>query len=402
MSRILFVDDEPLILNSLELRLRRRRPEWEVHFASCGADAEAMLHDVEFDVVVTDMRMPGMDGATLLAIVRRMQPEAFRIVLSAHMGRDTQLRALPVTHRFLSKPCVPDELERVIQQALYLRDRLGNPALHRMVGEVRQLPSPPRTFEEISTLMVDPRVGLKQIAAVVNKDPAIAARLLHVANSAFFGIRRQIRTSVEALNWLGVDLVRKLVISSELSRKFRGADPALLDQVQSHALLAARISSRLVDARLSSVVSTGALLHRVGLLVLAAAQPELLQDVEAMERDGMGRAEAERAVFGFTHADVGGHLLNLWGLPLDIVETVANHLEPPAPTVQGQLDATGAVHVGSQLATAAIRMGSAYVQPADVNLLPAYIAAAGIEPKLRDWCLAAHHHHLEMRAAASI
>jgi HD-like signal output (HDOD) protein len=401
MSRILFVDDERLILTSLEKKLRRRRPDWEADFASSGAEAEVLLGEHEYDVVVSDMRMPGMDGATLLAIVRQQQPECFRVVLSANMGRDTQLRALPFTHRFLTKPCMWDELEGVIQQAIELRARFGNPSLHRLVGEVRQLPSPPRFFAQVSRMMADPRVSMKQVARVVDRDPAIAARLLHVANSAFFGIRRQIRTSVEALNWLGVDLVRKLVLSSELNRKLKSVDPAFLDSVQSHALLTARISSRMVDPKQSSVAATVALLHRVGQLVLVASRKDELAEVEARVKNGESRGDAERAVLGFTHADVGGHLLNLWGLPLDIVQGVTNHLEPPVALLGGKLSVPQVIHISSRLATAAVRRGSHYVEPRDVGLDPELVDALGIDEQLRDWCLAAHHHHLDMQAEAS-
>ena len=254
MPRILFVDDEPMILNSMRMRLGRRRPEWDCVYVESGAEALAALTEGPVDVVVTDMRMPGMDGGTLLGIVRERYPHTFRMVLSGQMNRDAQLRALPVTHRFLVKPCLPAQLEAHISAALEMHQRLDNPALADLIGGIRQLPSSPMLYAELTRMIADPNVGVAQISRVVERDAGITARLLHVANSAFFGVRRQIRTTLEAINWLGVDLVRKLVLSCELGQLAAQADlPArLIDDLQTHAILTARIGPRaMLDLRLA-------------------------------------------------------------------------------------------------------------------------------------------------------
>lgn len=404
MSRVLFVDDEPLILSSLRTRLRRKRPEWDTEFASSGQEALDLMEMAPFDVIVSDMRMPGMDGAQLLSIVRERRPETFRIVLSAQMSRETQLRALPFTHRFLSKPCLPQDIEATIAGALELKDRFANPNLGRVVCAVRRLPSPPQTYQEITELMSDPRVGLARVARAVDKDPAVAARLLHVANSAFFGVRREIRTSIEALNWLGVDLVRKLVLSSELARKF--ADPpapsaAILARVQRHALLTARIASRLVPERQAGTAASAALLHKVGVLVLAAACPQELERAEAVQREGRRAGDAERQVFGYSHAEVGAYLLNLWGLPLEIVEAVADHLSPRATDAGPTLGITGAVHLASELARSAIRRLPYYPDPASIEVDASFLDRAGLGPRMNELCLQAHHQALDMQEGAA-
>ena len=312
MNRILFVDDEPMILNSMRMRLSRRRPEWTCVYLESAIDALQALEAGPVDVVVTDMRMPGMDGATLLSIVRERYPHTFRIVLSGQMNRDAQLRALPVTHRFLAKPCPPAELEAHIEAALDVHRRLDNPQLADLIGGSRQLPSSPALYTELTRLIADPNVGVAQIARLVDRDPGVAARLLHVANSAFFGVRRQIRTTLEAINWLGVDLVRKLVLSCELGT-IVGQAPSMrrkVEDLHGQAILTARIASRLVSPEISGAAATAALLHNVGQLIFALGPTERQAEVERLVDNGMPELRAQEQVYGCTYATAGAFLLN--------------------------------------------------------------------------------------------
>jgi HD-like signal output (HDOD) protein/ActR/RegA family two-component response regulator len=398
MPRILFVDDEPMILNSMRMRLGRRRPEWDCVYVESGAEALAALTEGPVDVVVTDMRMPGMDGGTLLGIVRERYPHTFRMVLSGQMNRDAQLRALPVTHRFLVKPCLPAQLEAHISAALEMHQRLDNPALADLIGGIRQLPSSPMLYAELTRMIADPNVGVAQISRVVERDAGITARLLHVANSAFFGVRRQIRTTLEAINWLGVDLVRKLVLSCELGQLAAQADlPArLIDDLQSHAILTARIASRLVRPELTGTVATAALLHNVGKLIFALAPAEMRARYELATAAGQTELRAQRFAFGCDYPTAGAFLLNYWGLPLDIVQAVALHCEPNAAETAEGIDAPGAVHVASNLAIAAARFDPHTPPLSHTGVDLAYLETAGLSARLSEWCVLARGQRIAM------
>ncbi|MBT6488866.1 MAG: response regulator, partial [Deltaproteobacteria bacterium] len=98
--KILFVDDEPLILEGLQNLLRRFRKKWAMSFA-VGADEALEKLDIEtFDIVITDMRMPGLSGAELLKRVRETHPGTARIMLSGYSEEETILQALPVAHQY--------------------------------------------------------------------------------------------------------------------------------------------------------------------------------------------------------------------------------------------------------------------------------------------------------------
>src|SRR6266545_6839404 len=113
-KRILFVDDEPAILKGLQNLLFRDRPRWEMVFANSGELAVRELAKAPFDVVVSDIRMPGMDGATLLNHVKDRYPTTARIMLSGHAEREAIVRALPALQQLLSKPCNAQTLRRAI------------------------------------------------------------------------------------------------------------------------------------------------------------------------------------------------------------------------------------------------------------------------------------------------
>ncbi len=130
--RILFVDDEPMLLDAMRRLLRAKRPAWEVACAASGERALALLDAGSFDVVVSDMRMPGLDGASLLRLVRERQPQALRIVLSGFADEEASFRAAGVAHQCVAKPCSIASLEEVFQQA---------EALHLVLCDTEAWPS---------------------------------------------------------------------------------------------------------------------------------------------------------------------------------------------------------------------------------------------------------------------
>jgi YesN/AraC family two-component response regulator len=102
---ILLVDDEPAIVGALVRRFRKFRAEWTVLTAPGGHAALEVLAVTSVDVVVTDMRMAGMDGLALLEHVRTLQPNALRIVLSGQMADENAAGTRHLAHYRLDKPC---------------------------------------------------------------------------------------------------------------------------------------------------------------------------------------------------------------------------------------------------------------------------------------------------------
>jgi len=165
--RLLFVDDEPAVLEAIATNLRRG---FEVVTATSGADGlEYLRAESDFAVVVSDMRMPKMDGATFLAHAREDAPDAVRILLTGHSDLDATIKA--VNHgqifRFLTKPCPRDTLRGAIDSAV---------AHHRLITGERVLLE--QTLRGSVKMLVD---------------------ILAITSPAAFGRANLIRTRVLAL-----------------------------------------------------------------------------------------------------------------------------------------------------------------------------------------------------------
>src|SRR5262245_4158883 len=166
MKRILFVDDDQSILDGLRNLLWKYRREMKMAFALGGEDALGQLAKGPFDVIVSDMRMPGMDGATLLQKVKEEYPDVVRIVLSGHAEQEAIFRALPIAHQFLSKPCDADKLCNVIESACRLHTLLNDESVRKAVGKIEKLPSLETTYHELSQAMLRSDASAQTVARI--------------------------------------------------------------------------------------------------------------------------------------------------------------------------------------------------------------------------------------------
>ena len=338
MTRILFVDDDPAVLQGLGRMVRSLRTEWQLAFATSGRQALEILAGERFDVIVTDMRMPGMDGAELLTEVMRRHPHMVRIVLSGQAEQATILRSIGSTHQYLWKPCDPETLQQTLVRACSLRGMLADDTLKRLVSQLAALPSPPALYLAVLEECRSARASVLRIAEIVAQDVAMSAKILQLVNSAFFGRRRRVTSPLQAVQLLGLNTVKALMLSAHVFSEFRGTVRAaeFVDRLHEHSLVAsacARLIAAAERCREEVVddAAVGALLHDTGELILAANFPDRHESALSLAAvKGVAVAEAEVEVFGATHAAVGAYLLGLWALPDAVVEAVAFHDAPGA------------------------------------------------------------------------
>src|SRR4051812_29140875 len=213
MKRILFVDDEPNILDGLRDLLRKYRHKMEMVFATSGDAALAELREGRFDALVSDMRMPRMDGATLLQKVKEEYPDVIRIILSGQAERNSVFMALPVCHQFLAKPCDAETLCNVIERSCRLRDLLTDQSLRKQIGGIEKLPSLPTVYRQLMEAMARPDVSAGKLAQIIEQDSAMSAKILQLVNSACFGATRSISRIDHAVMYLGMELVKNLALT---------------------------------------------------------------------------------------------------------------------------------------------------------------------------------------------
>lgn len=352
MKRILFVDDEPMILQGLQRMLRSQRREWDMKFALGPRAALEELTVAPFDVVVTDMRMPEMDGAALLAEVQRRHPATVRIVLSGYSDTEASTRATYVAHQFLNKPCSAEMLKEAIERTSTLKEQAPSDAVREVVGGIDTLPTIPKLYQNISSLLSVPEPSLLEVVSVLEQDVGIAAKLLQMVNSSFFGTGRRVTTVRGAVDLLGIRIVQGLVLSAESFRTFEVQSEVQgfrVDDLRMHSLSVAALARRMVAEReAADTAHTAGLLHDVGKLVLVHRIP---LDYERIIRTALDTGaplhQVERDELGVTHAEVGAFLFGLWNLPETVVRAVAGHHSPGE--MQGPLELNEVICIADAL-----------------------------------------------------
>jgi HD-like signal output (HDOD) protein/CheY-like chemotaxis protein len=388
-KRILFVDDEPYALGGLEGLLRKQRKIWEMSFASSGEEALRILaNSADFDVVVSDMRMPAMSGGELLRFVQREHPSAVRIVLSGQTEQAVARRMVHVAHQFLAKPCDGRQLQETIERACNLQAFLGQPTLRQVAGQIGQLPVAPAVYAKLVETLENAQASLTDTAAIIETDMGTTTKILQLVNSSFFGSPRRVTDIRKALSYLGLDMLKALILAGEMKSSYEGTAPPPgfdLDLVQEHGLQSARLARRLLsDESAAQDAFSAATLQDVGSLVLCARMPSVfLEIVEEARKTGASLPVIEKRRLGVTHAEIGAYLLGIWGLPYSVVEAVAYHHEPQRAR-STSLDVVSAVHISSALVSEQL------AHPSDrhltaVQLDEAYLAGLGLLPRLDGW-----------------
>lgn len=333
MKRILFVDDEPKLLDGIRRMMHTNRHRWNMQFLGGGVEALAAFESGAFDVVVSDIRMPGMDGITLLRHVRDRFPETARIILSGYSDLSHSTMAAAVAHQVLSKPCNAEVLQSTIERLFTLQEVLCTPATREVVGGIGTLPSLSSTFNDLRSALDNNATSISRISEIIERDIAMTAKVLQLVNSAFFGLSHKVMNVTGAVAYLGMETIKSLALTADIFRAFK-PDPRfpanLCEDLHHHALhtsVLVKIAQPVATNR--ETVAVVALLHDIGKLVLASKLPEQYCSVVAhMHRNNCGQYEAEQEILGTTHAEVGAYLLGLWGISNGIVEAVAHHHNP--------------------------------------------------------------------------
>jgi HD-like signal output (HDOD) protein len=381
---MLIVDDEQQILDGLKLAMRRQRSEWEVSFATRADKALEMFAAGPFDVVLCDMRMPGMDGAEFLQHVKDKYPDTIRIILSAYAEQASLIRAVSVAHQFLAKPCGIKELQDCIDRIRKLRAQLANPELRRIVGEMETVPSLPSVFIELNAEMQSAESSANSVSAIIERDAGMSAKLLQLVNSAFFGLGHPISRVAEAINYLGFNLVKNLALSVGIFQKFSGSAEGFKPEVlQQHALLTGILASRMVPRELNDLTFMSAVLHDLGQLVVASRIPgQFSKALRVAKEKRVPQYLAEREVLGADHAIVAAYIIGIWGLPAPISEAVAYHHDPPHG-LDPKLGVLEALYIANRVTHEISDQGTDEegVETLDMG----YVNALGVGAKLDEW-----------------
>lgn len=355
MKQLLFVDNEPRILNRIMRMLMHREHEWQMAFVSSPNDAFQAIAQHPYDVVVCDAHFPGRrGGGALLEELRDEHHSAVRIALSSHTGADDRQAVHDMAHRFIPKPFNGRQLENIIERSYWLRELYADQGLQVLLSKTRRLPAVPSLYLALTEALKRDDVTINELEAIISQDIAMCAKLLQMANSAYFGLRRKITSVRHAIVYLGMRMMRQLIFSVEIFSSFphqlaRVFDP---EAIQRHAMLTSRIAADInPDESVSDEVFLAAMLHDIGKIVLASHVPDSFGAMlsQAREQEVTLHEIENLRNTALTHNRVGAYLLGQWGMPDSVIEAVAFHHTPWALGLNG-MELPALIYIANALA----------------------------------------------------
>mgnify|MGYP001100240485 CR=1 FL=1 len=332
MKKILIVDDEVQILKSLARLFVDT--DYAVVIADSGSLGLEKLEEDEFDLVISDMRMPKMDGYTFLSQVKAKYPKVLRIILSGYADEKIVFKALQnnIAKLYLYKPWNNETFLSMIKQLFETEALLLEKNLLEVFNNSGELPSLRVSYMKIINL-IENDADFPEITKEIERDISIASKLLHIVNSAFYGLRTG--SVKQACVFIGVKNIRSLVLSTSIIDSF-GEDKRIEPHITKEwnfAFLTNRILTciyeRILGKKIPDEANSAGLLHNIGtVFMLSQFKEEYLALMMDSLTDGRDLEEIERQKYNVSHQEIGAYLLSWWELPYPIIEGALYHHNP--------------------------------------------------------------------------
>lgn len=396
IPKIIFVDDEGQVLDALRRDMSKKHNTWDMVFLEGGQAALDYMAGNKVDAVVSDMRMPVVDGASVMAEAAHRHPESVRILLSGQTDQDMLLRAVGSAHQFLPKPCDPDLLIDILYRLLNLRCTVQSESLRHLTDSLRSLPSPSKTFIALMAEIDSPTSSAASVGKIVESDLGLTAQILRLANSPCFAMPSRISTCKQAVQLLGLETVKALASLAEFHKiadrkpDLQNAVARLAERSLSIGAAAARIAKvEKLPVEVREAASTAGILCHVGTLVLQVNDTKAFDAAMAdVEKGRHTLLEAETAQFGASHAQLGACLVGLWDFPPNVIEAVCFHHNPSEtmmPDIPRGVDVLACVHAAQLLVETLDRPDMALEEVVSRGLDEEYLTAIGCFERIAIW-----------------
>jgi HD-like signal output (HDOD) protein len=333
LGRVLFVDDEKNILKSLKRAFIHS--DFEVFTAGGGEEGLKVLEQEKIDIVVSDYKMPELNGLQFLSIVRERFPTVYRTILSGFVEEEIVLRSIVsgLTLSYFVKPWEDKILEERILHILGVRKRLNNETLMNCINSIKNLPVLPDIYYKLMDC-IEQDLPLKNIHNIIKNDVAIATKVLQIANSAFFQRREELSLE-RAIIYLGIHVIKNIVFTLSLTH-FTKWDPQQLNMLKEFTLHSnlvnfyfAKVYQCRYKKRIKEHLATAGFIHDIGKVILLQYFPERLEAIIAVQKENIQmdfyQSECALGYQNSTHCELGAYFLDSWNFPEYDVEIALFH-----------------------------------------------------------------------------
>ncbi|MEI6211218.1 MAG: response regulator [bacterium] len=386
--KVLLVDDEVMLLKVIQMAMRATI-ECEVLTATSGAQALRIMEQENIDVVVSDIGMPGMDGATLISVVSELYPKTTRMVFTAlRANNDIGFRTAGSAHQFFLKPTAISLIAERIKSVQRLRNNLPTQGMDLIVSHIRSLPSLPAIYTELDQELNNPNSSMVSVGKILEKDIAMSAKVLQLVNSAFFGMHERVTRPAQAVVLLGGEVMKSLLLGLHLITSWKTSYTPYfsIQELWRHGLSVAAGAQAIALAEgctreQADEFYAAGLFHDIGKIIIADNLPESCDHIQKLVRErGLSTRQAEREVLGATHAEAGAYLMALWGFSDNIVNACAFHHQPSVLESKG-FSPVAAVHCANVFDHGDALRGKSIAEVLDQE----YITREGWASKIEAW-----------------
>ncbi|GGW56948.1 HDOD domain-containing protein [Alishewanella tabrizica] len=279
--RVLFIDDDAFMLKALLRTARRIRPNWQFMGCDQARDWLSVVADNAIpDIIICDYQMPDVNGEQVLLEAITHYPSAVRVLLTGDTSEQIVTRACEFSHHLLGKPFSEQHLTAIFECVERLQQLPFTSHSRAQLGQLQSLPVLPEFVKSIKQALQAPEVDLTYVAKLLQHEPALAAKLMQIANSAFMGFTRPVSTILDATLRLGSNLIEAIVTLTSMDKYFAykmqaEAHDEITQFAYEHAVLAKKLAQYAGFTLLEQdTVFSAAIFSAIGRLI------ELLQQHE--------------------------------------------------------------------------------------------------------------------------
>jgi len=364
--------------------------DWQTTTVESLTELLPVLERKQPDILILPLGDNSSVTLDLLQKVVNKFPSIIRVIVGRQMTPQQIARASELAHHVLPLDCDPQGLVKDIQSSAHISDLINKPIIKNYIASIKTLPVLPDIYDKLNSCLTSERSDAREIAKIIEQDPVMAAKIMQLVNSAYFGLTREINRIQEAVTVLGVRMIRDLVLTSHLFESYPQTQEWTsfsFKQLHQRSMAVARAAQHIAraakaDRHVQAQAFLAGLLHDFGILVLASHNPteyhRIISKASLMEQPVYA---IEKLELGVTHAEAGAYLLGLWSLPPRVVEAVLFHHFPNASGVTG-FSPLAAVHVADALLPP---MTSVVGCDMSSRLSVSYIEKIGMADELSRW-----------------
>ncbi|WP_409522675.1 HDOD domain-containing protein [Nitrincola sp. MINF-07-Sa-05] len=361
-----------------------------------NAWAEIERNDCRVLIVRSDKAFDKAVG--FLKEVRRRYPGLARILLSGELSALQAGIASEVVHSILQPDCDLNDLQQAIKRALKAEELINDKKLRQFISSVGHLPSFPEVLGELNEVLESEVAGVKEVANILQKDPAMVAKIMQLVSSAYFSGGYNTPTTLkEAVKLLGLRAVRDLALSIHVFEAFPQDDrwrSFSFQQLQNRSIVVSQFAADICKSagfnrQIQGQARTAGLLHDIGMMILALNNRDNYHKAMVRAQElGQPIYVVEKMMMGVTHPQAGAYLLDLWSLAPETIHAILFHHVPMA---SGDTEFTPltAVHVADSMLPPLFNAMGCNLGG---RLSRDYITRIGMLDKLSEWDRMAHEY----------